>query len=840
MTETVRMSRTRIFGAVVTCALLASGCAWSGWGAGPGHTGFQYSPGVDPSTVTHFTSSVVAPAATGQVSTQGRLFFTVRDGALVARDASTDGVVWSGALPAGSTTGTVPTVDPGSNTVFVVVAMASKPALVGFDVNGVRNCNTLLDACSPIFRADLGSASGPATPPAVDGGRVFANGAGSLFAFDAAGQTGCVVATGTALCSALWSATTGVSSFGVGPTIAGGVVFDAATGGLGAFDPASGARRWTDLTSNAVTATASATSTFTYVAAGPRIEVFATGGCGSASCNPSFALTKAAGDPAGNFLLASPAVDGDRTFATNENGILSSWPSQGCGSSTCAPAGSVAANAPLGGSVDYSQAPVLTGGMAIVLARRVISGADHMIVTARAQSDLHEITRWDLGTGNFGPGLASVSLANDVIYAPTQSAVYAVQMPAARPLAALSVSPIGLTPAFSTDGLDYTLRCAAGTNNVTVTASAVAGGTVRMVQPTTTAPSASLSKAVALAEDQAAVLEATGPDGRSAQTWIRCLPHDFPTVNATFHPDAGAPTPGWYVTANLGTTTTASFAMILDTRGTPVWYKRQPAGTAALDVKPFGTNRVAYATAPASGYGKDIAGKYDVHDLPTNQVVEHVAANGQPTDFHDMLALQNGNRLVLSYPIRHGVDLTGVNATPPPGANSAMADCEVQEVDPNGALVWKWDASDHVDPVAENQFAGVDVINNENVYDVYHCNSIDAIPGGDVLLSIRHMNAVVRIRHSDGKILWKMGGTVANKDGAQHVTVQNYPQGTPSLQHDARMLPNGDISVFDNQSQGPGPAQGVEFSLDLGTGVATPVFQFGSPATSGATPTATA
>jgi len=74
-----------------------------------------------------------------------------------------------------------------------------------------------------------------------------------------------------------------------------------------------------------------------------------------------------------------------------------------------------------------------------------------------------------------------------------------------------------------------------------------------------------------------------------------------------------------------------------------------------------------------------------------------------------------------------------------------------------------------------------------------------------------------------------MGGTTNNKDNAQHVTVQNYPQGATSLQHDARYLPNGDISVFDNQTQGSGPAQGVEFALDLAAGTAHPVFQVGSP-----------
>ena len=294
---------------------------------------------------------------------------------------------------------------------------------------------------------------------------------------------------------------------------------------------------------------------------------------------------------------------------------------------------------------------------------------------------------------------------------------------------------------------------------------------------------------------------------------------------------AGAPTPGWYLTADFSNTGTGSYAMILDTNGTPVWYKHATVGNAS-DVKVFGTNRVAFASAPAGmgGYNQDPTGRYDVYDLAHNLVTEHIAAVGVPTDFHDMEPLPNGDSLVMSYVIKGGFDLTGLNATPAPGANSTIADCEIQEVNPQGSLVWKWDASDHVDPVTENKFTPAPItINNTLVYDVYHCNSIDAIPGGDVLVSFRHDSAVMRIRGSDGKVIWKMGGTANNKDNAQHLTVQNYPQVATSLQHDARLLPNGDVSVFDNQSQGPGPAQGVEFALDLQNGTAHPVFQFGSP-----------
>ncbi len=820
------MRNLRVVVLLLACVLFTSGCDWLMFGGNPGRTGAQFEPAfTDTSVPTLQASRMASVPVTGQVVVHKGLVFATSDGTLTAFDASTYGVVWAANLPAGSTTGNVPAIDSGSNTVFVTVATPTNPVLLGFDVDGVRNCNSLSESCQPVFRAPLGNAAGPATPPTIDGGKIFVNGAATLFAFDAAGQTSCAATAGTQNCTPLWTAATGFAQAGIGPSVANGVVHDPVPGGVGAFDAATGAASWTDATAAPVTATPSVADTRTFVPAGPGIEVFARDGCGAPTCAASYTLASAAADPVGNFL-GTPTSEGTRLYATNANGLLYAWPASGCGNVSCQPSLAAGINAPAGGSVTYAQSVASGSGTLFVLGRRNRGGTDHMILTARSSEDLHQLQEWDLGTGDFAPGLASPSVTFGVAYAPIGGALVAVHPPAVRPLASLAISPLTLTPGFSPAIFDYTIPCAAGTNAVTIDLTAVAGGTVRLTSPVTTQASPSQSDPVNLAENQAAVVEAENAQGQTAQYWLRCLPHDFPALNVTPHPGAGSPTPGWYLTANLRND--GSYAMVLDTHGTPVWYKKAPVGV-ALDVKPFGHNRVAFASAPTSGYGRTPGDHYDVYDLETNQIADTVSAVGSPTDFHDMIALSNGNRMVLTYPIRHGVDLTGLDATPAPGANSNIADCEIQEVDPQGQLVWKWDATDHVDPVAENQFNGVDVINGENVYDVYHCNSIDAIPGGDVLLSIRHMNAVVRIGRSDGTIKWKMGGTTNNKDNAQHVTVENYPQSATSLQHDARYLPNGDISVFDNQSVGIGPAQGVEFALDLNAGTAHPVFQVGSP-----------
>src|SRR6185295_18623148 len=107
-------------------------------------------------------------------------------------------------------------------------------------VNGVKNCNTLLNTCSAKFLAVVGTRAGFASPLAVADGKLFANGGNTVSAFDAAGQTNCSPFFGAQACGALWSAPASDSASGIGPAVADGRLFDAVDTpnglGVGAFD----------------------------------------------------------------------------------------------------------------------------------------------------------------------------------------------------------------------------------------------------------------------------------------------------------------------------------------------------------------------------------------------------------------------------------------------------------------------------------------------------------------------------------------------------------------------------------------------------------------------------
>src|SRR6185437_10373036 len=102
----------------------------------------------------------------------------------------------------------------------------------------------------------------------------------------------------------------------------------------------------------------------------------------------------------------------------------------------------------------------------------------------------------------------------------------------------------------------------------------------------------------------------------------------------------------------------------------------------------------------SGGYITDPNAQFDVYNLDNN-TTSAIKAVGVSTDVHELATAPNGDHLLLSFPMKSGVDLTGLTGSPTPGPNSTIADCVVQDVDPQGNLLWQWAASDHFDPRTE-------------------------------------------------------------------------------------------------------------------------------------------
>lgn len=133
-------------------------------------------------------------------------------------------------------------------------------------------------------------------------------------------------------------------------------------------------------------------------------------------------------------------------------------------------------------------------------------------------------------------------------------------------LAEVSVQPLSLSPAYSPVITDYVLRCQPGSNTIQLTLNARPGGAITVGG--VTGRTVTLSES--LIENQALIIAAPHPNNaaQSIQYWVRCLPHDFPSLSVT---DSDNPPAGWYLTGNLVPAMgSAAYAMVLDAHGTPV------------------------------------------------------------------------------------------------------------------------------------------------------------------------------------------------------------------------------------------------------------------------------
>jgi hypothetical protein len=382
-----------------------------------------------------------------------------------------------------------------------------------------------------------------------------------------------------------------------------------------------------------------------------------------------------------------------------------------------------------------------------------------------------------------------------------------------------------LTPAFATSVYDYYVRCPASENPVEVKMTAAPGSTIALVQPVSTPPATDATVPLTVAAG-AAIVAAVTTGATTTEYWVRCLPPDFPQLVMTHHPEAGTPTPGYYL---VGTVTApdggSAYAIVLDGEGVPVWFYTEEGSLGMYDVDNLLAGTISFDpfVVPRSG---PVDEHFELHDL-VSSVTSDVMAKGEPLDIHELRVLPDGGGyLVLVDPLMTGVDLTGLAGY---GADASVNGCEIEQISPTGSLVWQWNASDHFDPVKDTTFPSAITSNAGTVVDAFHCNSIDVDPSGNLLVSARNMDTVFLVSRQPGTlgtVVWKMGGATYTKDDATYLAVEGDPQGQFHREHDARFQGPGLISMFDDETGLRGPMRAVLYAYDTASATATLVWQY--------------
>ena len=130
---------------------VGSGCDWLQWGSGAAPPSARSTKSaITPANISGFVSSTMLQLPglePGGDGTRARLRGARRQAHRARRQELRRGVVHDPAVRRHR--GRRATIHGPSGTIFVVVAGASNPVLLGFDLDGVRHCNAAMDTCAP-------------------------------------------------------------------------------------------------------------------------------------------------------------------------------------------------------------------------------------------------------------------------------------------------------------------------------------------------------------------------------------------------------------------------------------------------------------------------------------------------------------------------------------------------------------------------------------------------------------------------------------------------------------------------------------------------------------------
>src|SRR5262245_53294537 len=96
--------RARTVALIAALVMVAAGCDWLQWAGGPGHPGSNFEPNITPTAVTNLVSTRIDDLeATTPAVVANNLVIVADDGTLTAYDSRSYAVVWTAALPEGTT-----------------------------------------------------------------------------------------------------------------------------------------------------------------------------------------------------------------------------------------------------------------------------------------------------------------------------------------------------------------------------------------------------------------------------------------------------------------------------------------------------------------------------------------------------------------------------------------------------------------------------------------------------------------------------------------------------------------------------------------------------------------
>src|SRR5215204_1832426 len=219
-------------------------------------------------------------------------------------------------------------------------------------------------------------------------------------------------------------------------------------------------------------------------------------------------------------------------------------------------------------------------------------------------------------------------------------------------------------------------------------------------------------------------------------------------------------------------------SLIVDNRGEVVWFRPlQGRLGRAHDLKVQSYRGKSVLT------WMDGVNEYVIFDHSYREIARIKAGNGRDGDHHEFLISPQDTALITVYsPVPR--DLSSIGGL----KNDKVWQGIVQELDiESGEVLFEWHSLDHVG--LDETYATVSQDGSPG-FDYFHLNSIEVDHDSNLLVSARETFTVYKIDRNTGEVMWRLGGKKSDFEMG--------PGTRFSFQHDARRLPDGTISIFDN------------------------------------------
>ena len=246
------------------------------------------------------------------------------------------------------------------------------------------------------------------------------------------------------------------------------------------------------------------------------------------------------------------------------------------------------------------------------------------------------------------------------------------------------------------------------------------------------------------------------------------LPGDLPVYSAS----GTSPLPGVTVFS------VGNYGVVINNTGRIVWYRAIANGGPGLNFMVLQSGH--YVGRPLTGMGVPV--KFILYNAVGDSVRAIWCRNDLATRFHDVIVEPDGSHWMMCDDTRT-VDMTAYGGS----ATASVTGTGIQHINAAGDLTLNWSPFDHV------AYTDADtMILKSSPINWTHGNGMSVDTDGNLLVSFRTLNEVMKINATTGAVMWRLGGK------ANQFTFSGV--GTPGFmgQHHVRAIGGGQIILLDN------------------------------------------